>query len=502
MPALPHITPAAAFLAALAAAAAGAASGSPLKGCDSQMTYYASPVDVDLPVPVVPHYSICSIANHLTATLPASDSAPLFDAAILESSGVHFGYTYNWTTIYGTITAGLFSVTGCKDIGCLRGLSADALRAAQNVMEANGATFRPYVDGDYIPTNPQKRLLSGDFMQVPVLVGTNTDEGTFFTSTTTPDQYSALVDKAFPGLPSSLTTTIYSLYPLNNYTATIFGATAAPFLASADLIGDWALHCPSQRVADAYSLLSTAVDPADGKPLVYRYHFNHVPTYLPSSLRIFGVAHSFEIPYVFAAPETQASTGEDALAREMVSMWTFFGQSAGRGGLNGWKGQTVDWPKYEAVAALVGAITAVAIATTARSAATPHDASIDTLDGTPLVYRYRFNHLPLWVPTAVLGVAHAYEVPFVFKSLQAAAAAASNGSETMVNGEEWSLSREVVSMWTFFAQTAGQRGMNGWKGQSVVWPKYETPGLQLAAAAAAATVIRSACESTERGLTL
>ncbi|KAI9350530.1 Alpha/Beta hydrolase protein [Zopfochytrium polystomum] len=246
----------------------------------------------------------CSIANHLTATLPASDPAPLFHAAIMGSGGVSFGYTFNWTRVYNTAFAGFRAATNCADLS--------------NAVEAKGVAFRPYIDGDYIPVNPQKRLLTGDFQHVPVFIGTNTDEGTQYATVNTTAGFNSLIAKTFPGLPDALVAKAYSFYPLDKYANTSFGPDAAPFLAAADLSGDFALHCPSQRVADAYASFSKAVDPADGRPLL-----------------IYGVAHTYEVPFIFNA-EVTASTSDPAekvLARDMAST-------------------IPDWPKYAADPAL------------------------------------------------------------------------------------------------------------------------------------------------------
>ncbi|KAI9348724.1 Alpha/Beta hydrolase protein [Zopfochytrium polystomum] len=291
----------------------------------------------------------CSIATHLTgAHPPTASSPPLFDAAILQSAGVDFGYTFDWTTVYVTIHAAVASATQCADLACLQSLPASTLRTVQRALETSGTSFRPYVDGDYLPSTPRARLRAGTFMQVPVLVGTNTDEGTGFTTAVTRDQFDSLVTAAFPSLPQFLVAAIYANYPVADYATTRFGPDAAPFLAAADLIGDIGIQCPSQRVADAYARLSNATDPADGKPLVFRYRFNYLPSWIPESQAVGGVAHTYEIPFVFAASATMASASDTALAREMVSMWTFFAQSSGRNGMNGWLGQTVQWPKYQA----------------------------------------------------------------------------------------------------------------------------------------------------------
>ncbi|KAI9333218.1 Alpha/Beta hydrolase protein [Zopfochytrium polystomum] len=287
----------------------------------------------------------CSIANHLASKRAIEGVGLLFDAAILQSGGIHLGSVLNWTTVYETTFRALSRATQCGNLACLRGLSANALRAAQVAVRT---VYRPYVDEDYIPTNPQNRLASGDFMHIPILAGTNTNEGTLFTGISKAEEYSMWVSAMFPMAATTLLDPVHGLYPLSKYNSTVFGTDAAPFLAAADLIGDWMFQCPTQALLDAYALFSTAHDPADGKPLVFRYHFNYLRTDVPSSDRILGVAHASEIPFAFGAAKSRMSSSDEALAREMVSIWTFFGQSAGRRGLNGWKGQSADWPKFEA----------------------------------------------------------------------------------------------------------------------------------------------------------
>ncbi|KAI9322037.1 hypothetical protein DFJ73DRAFT_785712 [Zopfochytrium polystomum] len=72
------------------------------------------------------------------------------------------------------------------------------------------------------------------------------------------------------------------------------------------MIGDWSIQYPSQHLADAYARRSLASDPTEGdRPLVFR-------------MAGMGVGNSFEVPYVFGAPETRAVEKEDALAREMT----------------------------------------------------------------------------------------------------------------------------------------------------------------------------------------
>lgn len=68
------------------------------------------------------------------------------------------------------------TVNTSASLDCLRALPFDELNAALN------GTFlwAPMMDGDFIADYPVNQLAAGRFPKIPVMIGTNTDEGTAF----------------------------------------------------------------------------------------------------------------------------------------------------------------------------------------------------------------------------------------------------------------------------------------------------------------------------------
>lgn len=176
---------------------------------------------------------------------------------------------------------------GCGDAtdvpACLRGKPADAvLRAlpSTNELLRFEARFQPNVDRRTIPETPWDAFHNGRFARVPLMAGTNRDEGTAFTLTapiTSVEAYRAAVDRLVPGHADDVLTRLYppAAYPNIN------GAYNA-FLADAAFI------CPARDLARQFV--------ANGVP-VFLYHFTH-ETQIGALLRL-GVFHSAELPFVF-----------------------------------------------------------------------------------------------------------------------------------------------------------------------------------------------------------
>ncbi|KAI3332345.1 alpha/beta-hydrolase [Xylariaceae sp. AK1471] len=71
------------------------------------------------------------------------------------------------------------STIGTADsLSCLKALPFEEINHAVNVTGIG--PWSPVVDGDFLADRPSTQLKSGKFVQVPLLIGTNTDEGTSF----------------------------------------------------------------------------------------------------------------------------------------------------------------------------------------------------------------------------------------------------------------------------------------------------------------------------------
>lgn len=103
---------------------------------------------------------------------------------------------------------------GCGDasdkIACLREVSFEKLNATNTKVPGN---FFPIVDNDFIPDYPSKLLENGKFVKVPLMTGTNADEGSFFAGpgVDTDEQFAASIMAGGPD--ANTTETLMALYP-------------------------------------------------------------------------------------------------------------------------------------------------------------------------------------------------------------------------------------------------------------------------------------------------
>jgi para-nitrobenzyl esterase len=120
-----------------------------------------------------------SVTAHLTSTATAKG---LFRGAIIES-GAYMLHDMPSQAVYGeTFGPGFDAVLGCSpsdDAGCLRAAPVASVLAAQN--EAFGqAGISPDFGTRVLPHSLKDALSRGDFIRVPVLQGTNANEGRLF----------------------------------------------------------------------------------------------------------------------------------------------------------------------------------------------------------------------------------------------------------------------------------------------------------------------------------
>ncbi|KAF7291793.1 Carboxylic ester hydrolase [Mycena chlorophos] len=110
----------------------------------------------------------------------------LFRAAMGDSPSLSFLPEYNSTYIEGIYSqfVDFTNCTGLADsatLACLRALPADSIALAGNEVYLNRTAsifaFGPYTDGVFIQQRPVEAFKSGAFARVPVLFGSNTDEG-------------------------------------------------------------------------------------------------------------------------------------------------------------------------------------------------------------------------------------------------------------------------------------------------------------------------------------
>lgn len=126
-----------------------------------------------------------SVGDHIAAY--GGDNNGLFRAAILESGGA-VGPPLNGTDWYQHMYDNLTESVGC----------AGAQDTLQCLRDVPYATIAPYgyqglewfhaIDGSFIAQYGQKSLVEGKFAKVPIILGTNTDEGFGVTGVNTDEQ--------------------------------------------------------------------------------------------------------------------------------------------------------------------------------------------------------------------------------------------------------------------------------------------------------------------------
>ncbi|OJD34663.1 alpha beta-hydrolase [Diplodia corticola] len=155
----------------------------------------------------------CSVGFHLTAYNGRDDT--LFRGAIMESGSPIYYTTLNESAAFQPRYDTLISQAGCSNstdsLACLRSLSYDDLNAVIN--QTALLNWGPAIDHDFIAGKTSDQLVKGDFVQVPIIIGANSDEGVSFG----PQGINSSTDfvKALQstGIPSNFTSTILAAYP-------------------------------------------------------------------------------------------------------------------------------------------------------------------------------------------------------------------------------------------------------------------------------------------------
>ena len=292
--------------------------------------------------------------------LASPTAAGLFRAAIIESGCIVFQYPQ--AVLEAVSGVPFVNALGCTTLACLQAKPVSAILKAELTLG-----WVVVVGPATLPEAPQQAFSDDTFNRVPVIQGTNLDEGRLFVplfnGVVTSDNYNSTVEGLFAAYsPSSATIeTIESHYPIANYLTD--GPTAAPGEAVAAIITDSLFACTA-RTAD--QLLSQYVP-------VWAYEFKdtnapelfNLPTVFP-----YGATHASELQFIFnpnaffpnvdyqvPTDPFPLSPDEQRLSWEMVRYWTNFvatldpnhSGTGWRPGLAGWGGQGYGdfWPRYD-----------------------------------------------------------------------------------------------------------------------------------------------------------
>jgi len=309
-------------------------------------------------------FSVCS---HLAS----ATSAGLFDKAILQSGSCE----RPWRTLpaaeaQGDAFAAALECDAEQDVlACMRSKSADDVLAALppapnfgfNPSVGRTESWGPVLDGSFFTEQPSDSFSSGNFNQVPTILGFTREEARLFVwlgeladppLEVTADNYEELI-AYFVGGNTELAARAVEQYPLSDY--------SEPAVALAAVATDTIFRCPGKLEA---AKLSAFVP-------TYLYQFEYqdghsqleaVLPFIGASLPSYdlGAFHSADIPYVFGYDPLlmvdledfsttlntwEAGTADRALWIELLSDFWRFALTDRPSPLGGF-----EWPTYDAEA--------------------------------------------------------------------------------------------------------------------------------------------------------
>jgi len=285
-----------------------------------------------------------SAGAYSVSALTASPlSRGLFRAAIAESGGYLVPQRDAMHSLGYSEKIGIHFAQslGVADIAGLRATSADDLMKAVEQMPDFFA-FQPCIDGAFLAEPVYTTYSKHQESKVPVLIGSNTDEGAFLLppQRSSAKELQARLDETY-GPNSQL---VRSAYPTE---------TAPTLLRSElDLYGDAGFNYPMWKWAQLHRQA--------GLP-VYYYVFGRVLPTLPGQSykgiprNQIGALHGDEVPYVFGNLDLVASNALDgaprkgrweavdySLSRTMLGYWVNFVKTGNPDGPD-----LPKWPRYE-----------------------------------------------------------------------------------------------------------------------------------------------------------
>jgi acetylcholinesterase len=254
----------------------------------------------------------------LLTSYPAGSSPP-FRGAIAQSGQISYrpgGVSVDSVPAWTNLSAAL----GCpgdysSDLECVRAAPASKIRSIIDVQEL---AFNPTPDNVTLVSDPAERRLAGNIAPIPVLGGTDAQEGRVFTVGT--NDTTAYLDTLVGDQPD-LIKAIEAAYPIGE------DGIETPYDQSAQIFTEFFFQCPQALWANATASV--------GIP-AWRYYFN-ASFYNTQGFPAAGVYHSSEIEIVFSTfTPVNTTTQEYALSNSMRGAWARFAKNPTGG--PGWNG--------------------------------------------------------------------------------------------------------------------------------------------------------------------
>lgn len=246
----------------------------------------------------------------LLTSFPAGSSPP-FRGAITQSGTISYPGSFSFQNPVPSWNK-LATALKCSgsDAAILECVRAAPAKKIQKIIDTQALSFDPTPDNITLVSNPAERRKSGNIAHVPVLGGSNSQEGRSLAvgqnDTTAFLQAVGITDETF-------TETVLAAYPLGDGTA---------YDQIAQIFTEIAFQCPQALVSN---------DTANAGIPAWRYYFNASFANLQAYPGL-GVYHASEIPLVFSTyPVANATTQEYALSTFMRGAWARFAKNPAGG---------------------------------------------------------------------------------------------------------------------------------------------------------------------------
>jgi para-nitrobenzyl esterase len=275
--------------------------------------------------------------------LASPGSAGLFHRAIIQSGPP----TFRWRTREDAEAQGdrFATALGCLDplqvLACMRLRTRDQVLNAlpigsDQILEGQRVQWAPVVDGLELPDQPRTLFESGAFARVPLMIGTNRDEGWVFVdrsfaSGLTAEQYEAALFGEFgadaPGIESMYT-------PLDLGTPEEALVRRKETLAA--IVGDAEYMCETRRLTRFVERTGTPV-------FVYSFEYEVDP--VAGNRAIHGLEVNLLFGNNFGAPSNyMLSEADRNFSRSMAGYWARF---AATGTPNADDDSVAHWPAFK-----------------------------------------------------------------------------------------------------------------------------------------------------------
>ncbi|ORY92403.1 Alpha/Beta hydrolase protein [Leucosporidium creatinivorum] len=309
-----------------------------------------------------------AVSMHLSSIRP-ENSTDLFRAAILESGAPGTAPAFDYTSSYpakkapsdGTKYSLILASAGCsaviaeEQLACLRNATAASILVGQSKVKTYGGfPYAPTVDGLMVPDLPSKLYSAGNLRRVPLIVGTNLDEGPEFVSSTTyystalttDAQLLAWLGNQLPDATSTAIAALVRFYPSTQSYGSPYNTGNVKYLfkqfkRASSIFGDLAFEAPRRALLAAANQWS-GVD--GGEMPVWSYQFSQRSE---GEAEYLGVSHGAEIPWVWST--VNATTPEQITLRNgMSDYWINFANDLNpNGAINTTSTTPLVWPAYE-----------------------------------------------------------------------------------------------------------------------------------------------------------